>query len=105
MDRGNCKLHGLVRREGNYWVALVLEFDVLGTGDSAEQARRLAGDLTRSYVREQMELGKTCQQARQSAPLHYWLSFYWATLRRRILSRNDGTGGTRAFSDLMPLPC
>jgi predicted RNase H-like HicB family nuclease len=106
VDR-SCRLHGLVRREGDFWVALVLEFDVMGTGDTIEQAIRMARELTIEYVHEQRDLGRSAREiAKRHVPRRYWVLYYALRALGRTLPDHDHHTSTRAtFRELAPLPC
>jgi hypothetical protein len=101
MDRG-CRLHGLARREGDFWVSIVLDYDVIGTGDTPDEAIRTSVELAVSYIKEQLATGKELGALRHPAPLRYRLRYSWLRIAHAIRSHWDGPSHGVTFDEPLP---
>lgn len=83
-DGRSLTLRGLARREGDYWASIVLDFYVVGTGDTPEEAILRSIRLTKSYIDEGCESGKSISQLKRRVPWRIQLDYYYLRVRSRL---------------------
>jgi hypothetical protein len=105
MDRKPFKLRGLAKREGDYWASIVLDFNIVGTGDTAEEAIIRSVRMTEAYLEEGHAAGKYFADLKHPAPLRVRADYYLLYLRHRLFAGKDHKrdGGTRPFTRLVPV--
>jgi hypothetical protein len=74
-DGRSLMLRGLARREGDYWASIVIDFNVVGTGDSPEDAIMRSIRMTVDYLEEGCAAGKKIRELKRRAPLRVRLDY------------------------------
>lgn len=108
-DGRSLTLRGLAKREGDYWASIVLDYYVVGTGDSPEEAIMRSIRIAKAYLEEGCGSGKSLDQLKRRVPLRIRLDYYYLSLRSRFgRSRNpDHETQTVPFARPVPVafPC
>lgn len=102
------RLRGMARREGEYWASIVLDYNVVGTGDTPEDAISRSIRMTQAYIEEGRKLGRTLAELRRPAPL--WLRVKYRMVKclfgRSPSNRPRADGHSRPFiRDLEACAC
>ncbi|NLO27287.1 MAG: hypothetical protein GX113_03775 [Actinobacteria bacterium] len=88
------KMRGIVRREGEYWASIVLDYNVVGTGDTSDEAIKSSIWMAEAYIEEGRKLGRTLGELRRPAPLRLRIKFRVLKCLSRLSPGNrPGTDG------------
>lgn len=106
-DGRSLMLRGLARREGGYWASIVLDFNIVGTGDSPEDAIVRSIHMAKAYIEEGCEAGKTIRELKRPVPWRARLDYRYLHFRSRLALRKkqDHDDKTRPFSRPLPVTC
>jgi hypothetical protein len=83
-DGQSLMLRGLAKREGDYWASIVLDYYVVGTGDSPEEAIVRSIRMARAYIEEGCGSGKSLNELKRRVPLRIRLDYYYLRFRSRF---------------------
>ena len=88
-------------RSGGQWTLMCLDFSLATQSESIEDAMRRLVEQIQMYVRE-ATVGQDSEHAavlfKRSAPLKYWIKFYWFRVRQAIThSRNSHLAESRSL--------
>ena len=84
MDSKPLMLRGVVKREGDYWASIVLDFNIVGTGDSPKDAIALSVWMTMAYIEEGCAAGKSLASMKRPVPASIRATYHVATLVSRV---------------------
>jgi len=102
MDNKPLMLRGLVRREGDYWASIILDFNIVGTGDSSEDAVARSIWMTTAYIEEGCAAGRTLASMRRPAAVSVRATYHAANLVSRVASRVLPGRERRTQEETMP---
>ena len=107
MESKPIMLRGVVKREGDYWASIILDFNIVGTGDSPEDAVARSIWMTTAYIEEGCALGKSLASMRRPAAVSVKATYHVANLLSRALpGRERGTQEeTMPFVRPVFVPC
>jgi hypothetical protein len=101
-------LRGIAKREGDFWASIVLDYNIVGTGDTPEDAIKRSLWMTRAYIEEGRKAGSSLAELRRPAPLRLRAEFRVAYCMRRMFAHDnhEHTGGTMPFTrDVKAVRC
>jgi hypothetical protein len=98
MDSRPLTLRGVVKREGEYWASIVLDFNIVGTGDTAEDAVASSLWMTKAYLEERCAAGETVESLKRAAPVSVKARYHLAN----VASHASAARGRRGREKAMP---
>lgn len=107
MDTKPLMVRGVVKREGDYWASIVLDFNIVGTGDSPEDAVALSVWMTKAYIEEGCAAGRSLASLRRPAAISVKATYHLANLLSHVASGHERRSReeTRAFSQPVFVAC
>ncbi|MFA5866869.1 MAG: hypothetical protein WC891_02770 [Actinomycetota bacterium] len=80
-------ISGLVFKEGNQWTSLCLQYDVSSQGENPLIAIENNIEAAHAYLDACYDEGKSLEDCWRPAPISYWCTFSWLTLRDMVRRR------------------
>jgi len=107
MDTKPLLLRGVVKREGDYWASIVLDFNIVGTGNSPEDAVALSMWMTKAYIEEGCAAGKTLKNMRRPAAMSVKATYYVTSILSRVFPGRErhAREDTMPFVQTVLVPC
>jgi hypothetical protein len=85
MDSKLLILRGVVKHEGEYWASIVLDFNIVGTGDTPEAAVACSIWMAQAYLEEGLAAHKNVESLKRPVPLSARARYQAAHLTSRVL--------------------
>ena len=85
MDSRPLTLRGVVKREGEYWASIVLDFNIVGTGDTPEDAVACSVWMAKAYLEEGLAAHKSVESLQRRVPLSARARYQAAHFVSRVL--------------------
>jgi hypothetical protein len=98
MESKPLMLRGIVKREGDYWASIILDFNIVGTGDSPEDAVALSLRMTKVYIEEGCVAGKSLASMKRPAAVSARATYLIARVLSRVLPGRE----RRSQDETMP---
>ena len=97
MSGEGLTLRGVVKREGGYWASIVLDYNIVGTGDTPEDAVATSVWMTKAYVEEGCAAGRDLKSLKRATPARAKADYYLASILSHLPARHSGGCDARSF--------